>query len=220
MRRLLILPLLLGISSSALAIPALADKKIPDEVHNACKDVADYKGCVELRIGKTSNYLEGIRETKRKDGTTLLFHPDAVVAKKVRGEYGRYLNYRYYRLGQRSEWIADADCEDYTVNWEGDVGGWRDVRVHQKESSKEALKILDEFCPQMDRLVEETKSGQTKNFRYPIMPTGKSAGGFGGAGAAINAANQRNQIDILRFQNMNQMHSLPPQYRGTVRPSF
>ena len=116
MRRFFLAPLILALSS-----PAFAENIISKEVHNACKDVKDYKGCVEARTG------DGTREWTRKDGPPTIFHPDAVVAMKIRGEYGRYLTYRYYRLGQDSEWSADADCEDYTVNWKGDREGWKDI---------------------------------------------------------------------------------------------
>ena len=39
----LVLPLIV-----AIALPSAAEVKIPRKVHNECKEVADYRGCVEL----------------------------------------------------------------------------------------------------------------------------------------------------------------------------
>ena len=191
--------------------------------HNACKDVRDYKGCIEMKSGQINKYAKGTREIPRKDDSITIFHPDAVIAKEVRGEYGRYLNYRYYRVGQNTEWSADADCEDYTVNWKGDRGGWLDVKVHQEEKSQEALKILDEFCPQMDRLVKEAKSGSQPSFNYPIVKNKKTRnimGGLLGIAGAINRTQneqrmqnlEHNQRLIQQQQHYNQLDKINNNY--------
>lgn len=57
-------------------------------------------------------------------------------------------------------WTVEADCQDYTANWDGDNEGWRNLRgekADDKMSTLEAKKILDEFCPQMDDLVDRAK---------------------------------------------------------------
>ena len=172
MRRLLLAPLILALSSSALA-----ENSISKKAHQACKDVKDYKGCIELRIGKTNKSSEGTRGLAGFFHPDVLVHPDAVVAKEVRGEYGRYLNYRIYNVVEKIEWSVDADCEDYTVNWKGDRKGWIDVKVHKKEYSRVAKKVLDEFCPKMDGIVKKTKLGTITYFQYPLSNTGRSGGG-------------------------------------------
>ncbi len=40
------------------------------------------------------------------------------------------------------------------------------------------------------------------------------------ASAAIRNANQINQMNIQQIQHQNKLHSLPPQYRGTVNPPY
>jgi hypothetical protein len=62
-----------------------------------------------------------------------------------------------------SNWRVEVDCIDYTANWDGDSESWRKLRNIQpddKPSSREARKIMDEFCPQMPRLVEEALKKQ------------------------------------------------------------
>ena len=39
--------------------------------------------------------------------------------------------------------------------------------------------IADEFCPQMERLVEEAKSGTITYFQYPPSNVGRGGGGYG-----------------------------------------
>ena len=171
MKRLL-LPLI-----AAIALPSAAEVKIPRKVHNECKDVADYKGCVELRLGKTNKYPKGTRKNV-SNGTTTLFHPDAVVAKEVRGEYGRYMNFRYFVIssnGASREWSVDVDCEDYTANWDNDNQGWIKLRGARDGIEKGVKEFCDEFCPKMNRLVREAKSGNTKYFRYPRPTATRSA---------------------------------------------
>ena len=60
-------------------------------------------------------------------------------------------------------WKVKADCLDYTADWDGDSQGWRRLKTPSltAESSKEALKVLDEFCPQMERLVDAAKADTT-----------------------------------------------------------
>jgi hypothetical protein len=59
-----------------------------------------------------------------------------------------------------TSWRVEVDCLDYTANWDGDSESWRKLRTineEDKASSKEARKIMDEFCPQMPRLVEKAQ---------------------------------------------------------------
>ena len=71
---------------------------------------------------------------ERKVGN-VLFNPMALTAKKVRGDWGRYIEYRYFRNhpAGSSEWYVDADCIDYTADWRGDSRGWLKLKSNHKE---------------------------------------------------------------------------------------
>mgnify|MGYP001158664968 CR=1 FL=1 len=63
--------------------------------------------------------------------------------------------------GMRSNvWAVTVDCQDYTADWKGDGQGWRKLRGAKRDtkiSTDMAIEIVDEFCPQMSRLVAEAK---------------------------------------------------------------
>jgi hypothetical protein len=42
---------------------------------------------------------------------------------------------------------VECDCKDYTANWSDDFLGWIRVREKQAVWAKEALLIMNEFCP-------------------------------------------------------------------------
>ena len=147
----------------------------------------------------------------RKVGS-VLFNPMALTAKKVRGDWGRYIEYRYFRNhpAGSSEWHVDADCIDYTADWRGDSRGWLKLKSNQSEIRKEAKKILDEFCPQMDKLVQDAKKNELKGyasnyFSYPAS-TVRSGGYIGGGGGSgyqtdFNSIGIQNQINSQKFHN-------------------
>jgi len=63
-----------------------------------------------------------------------------------------------------SNWRVEVDCVDYTANWDGDSESWRKLRTIQEEdkpSSKEARKIMDEFCPLIEKLVTEAEGAKS-----------------------------------------------------------
>ena len=206
MKRLL-LPLL-----AALALPTAVNANVDPKVAEMCMKAVDFQGCVAAMTGKKPNkYEDGTRESIRDDGAKLIFNPKAVTAIEEKGEYGRYINFRYFLIspgyGAR-EWSTDADCKDYTANWKGDTGkekGWRNLYKSKKVSSKQAIGVLDEFCPQMDSLVKEAKSGTKEYFKYPAgfsnITSGNTSGG-GGSGwknqAEIN--NIKGQIRLNEYK--------------------
>ena len=199
MRRFL-LPLL-----TALALPTAVNANVDPKVAEMCMKAVDFQGCVAAMTGKKPNeYGEGTRKFVRSDGSLSLFNPLALRAMEVRGEYGRYLTYRYFRVGPTytTQWTAEADCQDYTANWMGDKEkGWRDLKISKKESSIEAKNILDEFCPQMDSLVKEAKSGTKEYFKYPASFSNISSGnrGSGGGSGWKNQAEINNIKSQIRF---------------------
>ena len=80
MKRLLLAPLILVLFS-----PVLAENSISKKAHQACKDVKDYKGCIEMRSDKKQKKNEKLtRETQRDDkkGIIILFNPTTVIARK------------------------------------------------------------------------------------------------------------------------------------------
>ena len=202
MKRFL-LPLL-----AAVALPTAVNAEISDKIHKRCKDVRDYMGCVQMMGGQKQNeYGEGTRKFVRSDGSLSIFNPLAVSAVEEKGEYGRYLTYRYFKIatdGKSYPWTAKADCEDYTVNWEGDNKGWVKIKNYKKlkgwykEAGKEALDILNESCPQMDRLVKEEQSGTKEYYRYDITASGGGGGGF----------KSRNQFDYKEFKQNEKIRNL------------
>ena len=118
-----------------------------------------------------------------------VFSPKTVVASKIKNKWGRYLKYRYYWKHQSYEWTVHADCQDYTADWQDDGKPW--IKLKRKKASNtfdvyDAKTILDEFCPQMDRLVKEAKSGTKKYFRYPIA-LAEHPGNSGNSGNTIRA---------------------------------
>ena len=63
--------------------------------------------------------------------------------------------------GMRSHvWEVTVDCQEYTADWRGDMQGWRKLKGAKKDtqiSTDMAVEIVDEYCPQMNRLVTEAK---------------------------------------------------------------
>ena len=151
------------------------------------------------------------RVFERKVGY-VLFNPRALIAKKVRGKWGRYIKFRTFMnhpVGSQ-EFHIDADCVDYTADLKGDNKGWVKLKVAKNDFSQETRKILDEFCPQMDKLVEvakdiEMKGYQTDYFSYPAT-TAKKNGNSGGGGVIssqtdFNSIRIQNQINSQKFNN-------------------
>ena len=200
MKRLLI-PLL-----TAIALPTAVNANVDPKVAEMCMKAVDFQGCVAAMTGEKPNeFGEGTRKFVRKNGSLAVFNPLAISAIEARGEYGRYLKYRYFRIGSNyaNEWTAEADCQDYTVNWDGDREGWRKVKTDKQESSIEAKNILDEFCPQMDRLVKEAKSETKEYYRYPINSS--SAAGYYKNPNSYNSQ-QNQKIRQLQMQQQTERY--------------
>tara|TARA_A100001011_G_scaffold394808_1_gene488070 strand:- start:177 stop:830 length:654 start_codon:yes stop_codon:yes gene_type:complete len=198
----LLLPLL-----AAIALPTAVNSEVDPEIAEMCMKAVDFQGCVNAMTGEKPNeFGEGTRKFVRKDGSLSVFNPLAISAMEVRGEYGRYFKYRYFRIennGFSTQWSAEADCLDYTANWKGDTGkekGWRDLKTSNLESSIEAVKILDEFCPQMDRLVREANSETKEYYRYPITASVKSGGYKAGGSGTANQMRMQQQIHGNKMQ--------------------
>ena len=90
---------------------------------------------------------------------------DSVKALSKNGSYGRYLKYQYGLQSNQynSMWGVQADCQDYTSNWDQDNAGWFKVddpdmyltpgeKSYKFNSTTEAKAVLDEFCPLIDTL--------------------------------------------------------------------
>ena len=99
MKRFL-LPLL-----AALTLPiACSNAEVSDKIHNRCKDVKDYVGCVQMmsedmgedKVGSPKNYQVnnyGYRKYITYTGDSLEIHPQSIKAKKIKNKYGRYLTF-------------------------------------------------------------------------------------------------------------------------------
>ena len=200
---------------SSILLAQASTPAVSPEIHKLCLDAKDYQGCVSAQMVQPID-PKGKRKWERDSGDIVVFDPLSVVAIQVRGEWGRYIEYRYTLRGYdqgtsgytspgvqlpssatttmygntayttinpgatvgsftipgraggpfSSNWKVQADCIDYTANWDGDDQGWRKLRgINLKEdSSREALKILQEFCPRINDLVNTAKSAtQLKN---------------------------------------------------------
>ena len=162
---LISLAVLFGIPSVS---PAIA--QVDTKAAEFCMKAQDFAGCVEtmtrgLPLKQEQDAKEGLRTWTRDNGQIVRLRVSSVVALRKSGKYGRYLEYRYGIEDKDGgwNWMVQADCTDYTANWDQDNQGWFQVRDpdkylrpsedHRKYSSgKEAKSILDEFCPKIDSL--------------------------------------------------------------------
>ena len=80
---------------------------------------------------------------------------------------------------------------------------------HSKGAITEAKNILDEFCPQMDRLVKEAQSGNREYYIYqvPIAGDGNTSGGGGGGGFK-----RRVEFDYKEFKQNEKIRNLKNRY--------
>jgi hypothetical protein len=161
-RLLLLLPFLL----TATPVQAEVDTKIAE----FCMKATDFAGCVQTMTGglppkQQQDAEDGLRTWTRDDGTIARMRISSVVALKNKGKYGRYLEYRYglERKNNHSMWGVQADCQDYTANWDKDAEGWKRLndpamylrpgeRSSMNQPAREAKAVLDEFCPIIDTL--------------------------------------------------------------------
>ena len=112
--RKLLLPLL-----AAVVLPTAVNANVDPEVAEFCLKAADFAGCVkamttksvEKKINKSTK-----RNFTRDDGLNIVFDPKTVVAKKIRGEYGRYLEFNYrINYYQGSTYIPKTQITPDTV---------------------------------------------------------------------------------------------------------
>ena len=212
MRKLLI-PLL-----SAIALPTAVNADIDSKEAEFCLEAADFAGCFKaMTINKPIEEGEVTRKMIRNDGSLTLFNPEALLAKKINGEYGRYITFRYFRQvkGRKYERTVEADCQDYTANWENDDRGWLNLRSKKwsrKEATQEVKNILDEFCPQMDQLVKTMKEGSNNYFEYPKANEiyGSDKGSRGGGNMTnkteglLREAYLENELNFQRVRSFNE----------------
>lgn len=179
MKRLL-LPLI-----AALALPTVVNAEIDKETAKFCLKATDFAGCVEtfskdsLPPMQENAAEEGLRTWTRDSGVIVRMRTSSVRATRPRGEYGRYISWIYFRTDDDATggWQlgVQADCEDYTAKWKsGGMRKWTSVKSLEKfreknrqpwkyYSAKEAKAVMDEFCPQMKRLVAEAKERDLLN---------------------------------------------------------
>lgn len=166
MRRQAMLSLALLATTLSLPVIAQVDSKIAE----FCIKAQDFAGCVEtmsrgLTPKQAQDVKEGLRTWTRDNGQIIRMRASTIVALRKDGQYGRYLEYRYGLEDKDGgvDWMVQADCLDYTANWDQDNKGWFQVRdperylrpgeAYQKYSSaKEAKAVLDEFCGRIETL--------------------------------------------------------------------
>jgi hypothetical protein len=167
MRRFLVVAIAL-MTESAIA-------QVDPKIAETCMRAQDFAGCVQTLSGglppkQKSDVEEGMRTWTRETGVIIRMRAASVVAmKSANGEYGRHLKWVYGRTtGVNAEgWQKEvqADCKEYTADWSNDAAGWKDVKDPEKyrrnsdnyEPVREAKAVMDEFCPQIERLIIEAK---------------------------------------------------------------
>ena len=180
MKRLL-LPL---IATLVLPVQAEIDKKIAE----FCLKATDFAGCVESMSKKEVPFkqkqdaMQGMRTWTRTTGVVVRMRTASVKAMRNKnGEFGTHIRWNYSRTtgeGSGSSWQVEGNCKEFTANWKGDMTGWTNVKdpeelmrkssawnnkAAQYEPAIEAKAVLTEFCPQMDKLVAETKKYEELN---------------------------------------------------------
>ena len=187
MKRLL-LPLL-----AALALPNAVNAEIDKETAQFCLKATDFAGCVEtiqrgLDTKRLKDVEDGLRTWTRDTGEIIRLRESAIKAKDENGAYGDFLTWIYSleRKTKKGKTIkVVASCSEYSADWSHDGEGWFQVRNPDEyigkrysnffggrftesmnqlvEPAREAKQILDEFCPQMNRLVLEAKERDRLN---------------------------------------------------------
>lgn len=166
MERHAILSIAFVVATSALPAIGQVDPKIAE----FCIKAQDFAGCVEtmtrgLPSKQVQDAKEGLRTWTRDNGQIIRMRTSSIVALRKDGKYGRYLEYRYGLEDKNggADWMVQADCLDYTANWDQDNKGWFQVRDPEKylrpgedyqkySSTKEAKAVLDEFCGRIEML--------------------------------------------------------------------
>ena len=179
MKKRFLIPLI-----AALALPSALNANVDKETAEFCLKASDFAGCVEtmkrgLDTKRLNDVEDGLRTWTRDTGTEVKMRTKSVKAVQLGKSYGRYLEWFYTRgviegsfynwFTERTtnnqparSWKVEADCIDYTVDWKGEASGWISVKNPDQyvgsqlmDPAREAKNVLDEFCPQMDRLVSE-----------------------------------------------------------------
>lgn len=179
MRRLLIATV---VAAALVAGPAIS--QVDPRISEFCLKAQDFKGCIES-MSKPATAIE-TKQDKQEDQRTWVRNSGVVVRMKVssvkamrssNGDYGRHIKWVYGRDGvaqtQSNYWGSvthsgnvfevQADCKEYTADWNNDMAGWRPVRDPGKyrrnkdwyEPVIEAKQIMDEFCPQIGNLARD-----------------------------------------------------------------
>ena len=162
--------LIAAIATIGLSLPAPLLAEVDQKIIDQCMKAQDFAGCVQTLSGglppkQQKDAEEGLRTWTRDDGTIIRFRPTSAVALKKDGVYGRYLEYQYgleHKTGN-AMWGVQADCIEYTANWDKDDKGWfkvKDPSMYLRpgensmkyNSTKEAKAVLDEFCPIINTL--------------------------------------------------------------------
>ncbi len=109
-------------------------------------------------------FAEELRVWNRRDGTVVRLESiKAITSSSVGDDYGRFLKWEYSveRGDSITKWSVVGDCQSLSADWDDDREGFIDLRRPTENSAIEARSVLNEFCPQMNRLVKEAK-GLTK----------------------------------------------------------
>jgi len=158
---------------------AIAQGQVDPKIAEFCMKAQDFAGCVQTMTGglppkQKMDAEEGLRTWTRESGVVVRMRVASVVAMKSAGnQYGSHIKWVYGRTGTNNEgWQKEvqADCKNYTADWNEDRTGWLDVKDPEKyrrdsgtyEPVREAKAVMDEFCPQIERLISEAQAVDKK----------------------------------------------------------
>ena len=84
---------------AALALPTAVNAEVTDEIHNRCKDVSDYMGCVNANKAKPKEQANPIIRinTGMANGTEeIWYNKDKIQLKYVKNKPNRYIEFDLY----------------------------------------------------------------------------------------------------------------------------
>ena len=160
--------------AAAVFMVGPASAQVDPKIAETCMRAQDFAGCVQtfssgLNPKQKSDVDDGMRTWTRETGVIIRMRIASVIAMKSdKGEYGKHLRWVYGRTGTNNDgWQKEvqADCKEYTADWNEDGKSWLDVKDPEKyrrksdeyEPIREAKAVMDEFCPQIERLIAEAK---------------------------------------------------------------
>ena len=192
MRRLLLLPLLLGVSSPVFADLGEAEKHFQDTY--------------EITCGKADNNCTVVFEENRLKVNN---------SKGITNDQVVYILWQPYKSGLSNK-------VEFTIVYKKLNKTDKDSKKEVKDSKKYLAGTFFMTRKQDRSFKKALAKWTGTQIGFEQSSGGGGGGmiSLGDGGAGIRNANLQNQLTLQRGNTMNQINRMPPQYRGTVRPPF